>query len=222
MCFTSGLQNQSPKYDIWTSISQLTQLKEFHIGYLNVSEIPSNALRSPDGLSKLWRIGLSSANNLTISEEAFQNLTQLTNLDFFQNSFISFQKQSLKFNTKSNKHLSIYFHHCKFTSLAFDSGTFDGIQRPLKISFSNMTIDYLSESVFKSVLDNQNNSINFFPNGPNADSTIHCFNCKNHWLIKEGKENQVFNALCKEDQKKTLFHQQIKDKLNSKCKSNSF
>ena len=53
---------------------------------------------------------------------------------------------------------------------------------------------------------------------PTRNSTIDCSDCKNHWLIKEEKEIQVLNALCKEDQEKTLFHQEIKQKLNSKCK----
>ena len=190
-------------------------MKEFHAADLNVSEIPSNALRSLDGVSKLWRIALRSASNLTINSGAFQNLTQLTNLDFFENPFILFKKQSLKFNAKSNKYLSIDFHHCKFSGQTFESGAFDGIQRPLKIYFEDMTIDYLPESAFKSVLDTKNNSIDF---GINPSSKIHCFDCKNYWLIKKGKDSQVLNTICKEDQEKTLFDQEIKDKLRSKCK----
>lgn len=37
-----SLQNQPPKYDIWSSLRQLTHVKYIGVG-LNVSEMPSNA-----------------------------------------------------------------------------------------------------------------------------------------------------------------------------------
>lgn len=48
-CLKCEIQNHQPDYNIWTTLSRLTQMNQLIIG-LNVSEIPSNAFRSVDGL----------------------------------------------------------------------------------------------------------------------------------------------------------------------------
>ena len=96
---------------------------------------------------------------------------------------------------------------------SFQSGTFDGSQRPLHILFRNSNISYFDEAVFKSFLDNKQNKIDFFEN----TSLIDCESCKNYWLIKQEKENQVKVPFCKHKTKK-LYDQVIKTKLTQKCK----
>ena len=85
------------------------------------------------------------------------------------------------------------------------------------IKFLSTNINHLPEGVFKSILDYENNLIDFSKKSI-FNSKIDCEDCKNYWLIKEKKENQVFNAYCKGDITKTLFDKQIQDKLSQKCK----
>lgn len=54
--------------------------------------------------------------------------------------------------------------------------------------------------------------------GESINSQIDCDHCKNYWLIKENKKYQVFNAFCKGNPGKTLFDEDIKTKLTTKCK----
>ena len=65
------------------------------------------------------------------------------------------------------------------------------------MDYENNLIDFSKESIFNSKID--------------------CGDCKNYWLIKEKKENQVFNAYCQGHTTKTLFDKEIQDKLSQKC-----
>ena len=77
------------------------------------------------------------------------------------------------------------------------------------MTFMEMDISYLDESVFKPVLDNKFNRITFYDYsaGGSSPAYIHCENCKNYWLIKEKKQNQFKYAYCKgyNQTKLTLF-----------------
>ena len=84
------------------------------------------------------------------------------------------------------------------------------------IKFLGTNINHLPEEIFKSVLDYENNLIDFSKESI-FNSKIDCEDCKNYWLIKEKKENQIFNAYCKRHIKKTLFDKEIQDKLYQKC-----
>ena len=75
-----------------------------------------------------------------------------------------------------------------------------------------MTISYIEEAAFKSVLGDHENVVELY------DSLIDCENCKNYWLIKEGKENHVKKPICIHDKSKKLFDKEIKDKLIQNCK----
>ena len=99
------------------------------------------------------------------------------------------------------------------TGDSFAPGSFDGNQRQLKIKFERTNITYIPKSSFKSVLNDKLNDIEFY-----LGSTIDCDDCRNQWLIIDQKENQVKNALCKMDTKKTLFDNEIQLKLKTKCK----
>ena len=98
----------------------------------------------------------------------------------------------------------------------FQNKSFDGVQRPLNITFELMNVGHLAEETFKSVLNNSKSYIEFNDRFLNISSTVHCENCKNYWLIKENKQ-QVNKPECK-GSKKTLFQQEIKTKFSQKCK----
>ena len=106
------------------------------------------------------------------------------------------------------------FHYFNLTGDSFASGSFDGNKRQLDINFMISNITYIPESSFKSVLSNNGNKINF------GLSRIDCTDCRNLWLINDRKDEQVINAVCKSDTKKTLFDLFIQAKLKNKCKSN--
>ena len=86
------------------------------------------------------------------------------------------------------------------------------------ITFRSTNINHLPERVFKSVLVNKYNVIHFTFTLQDFISTIDCDDCKNLWLIKEEKGNQIINAHCKDDYSKMLFDKEIQDKLTKKCK----
>lgn len=87
------------------------------------------------------------------------------------------------------------------------------------IIFLQTNISYLAENVFKPVLDNKSNIIDLISSTKlPKNSTIDCENCKNYWLIKNNKQNQVINARCKHNSMIKLFDQENQTKLSQKCK----
>ena len=68
--------------------------------------------------------------------------------------------------------------------------------------------------MFKPALNNSLNLIYF----NSIRSKIDCDDCRNYWLIKENKQNQVTKAHCKANDNLTLFGQETKTKLSQKCK----
>lgn len=222
-CLKCEIQNHQPDYNIWATLSRLTQINQLIIG-LNVSEIPSNAFRSVDGLEplNLGKITFQILKNVTIYSGAFKNLNKLKQIIFYRTNISIFKKESLGFNTKSTQDLVIQFAYCNFSDDPFESDAFNRLQRSVQIIFWRSNINYLSESAFKSVLNNSSNEILFY-NPYILDkvySRIDCQNCKNLWLLKEGTENQVKHAYCKQNPEKRLFDFEIKNELISKCKSN--
>ena len=101
----------------------------------------------------------------------------------------------------------------------FEPGTFDGIPQNATtlIYFYRSGIDYFPESSFKPFLNNKKNKIYSIKN--NEKILTDCSDCRNLWLVNENKENQVQNVFCKDDLKKRLFDNEVKNKYKSKCKS---
>ena len=86
--------------------------------------------------------------------------------------------------------------------------------------FLGMNVTYLAKSVFKPLLKNSLNSI-FFPSPGLFSSKIDCDDCRNYWLIKKNKENQVKYTKytdCIANNTLTLFDEETKTKLSKKCK----
>ena len=139
----------------------------------------------------------------------------------FQSRIDLIERGAFKLNSKSDKQFRIIFWTVKLTNESFENGSFDGLgQRPLKIFLLGSHINYLDKTIFGSVLDNKNGLIDFTePNqGDNLNSKIDCDDCRNYWLIKENKQQQVLYAFCKANSTQNLFDQKIKTKFSQKCK----
>ena len=73
---------------------------------------------------------------------------------------------------------------------SFAPGSLDGNKLQLHIDFKYASITYISESAFKSVLDNNINKIEFSYLG-SYQSYIDCEDCRNLWLITEKNINKL-------------------------------
>ena len=179
---------------------------------INVSEIPVNAIKSIDRHQspKLQYIFFKLSQNATIKSGAFQNLDNLTEIEFF-NTTIKFEKESLKFNTKSNKPFLLQFVNCSLTGESFEFGAFNGTSNHLQIRLYGTNINYFPEAVFKPILDRSPINLIIMSNikGITTNSTVECKNEKNQWLINNGMATQVIGARCKENPDKTLFDEKF-------------
>ena len=218
-CYNCFNRYSQMNNDIWSILNQMPIL-EFLLLSINTNEIPSNVFRLNKQQSKLSYIKLKVLQNVIIKPNAFVNLNQLNIFEFVHTTFKSIGDEILKVDKKSEKHLVISFSFSNITGHSFSSKSFDGIQRPVKMYFTETNIDFLPEATFKSFLNShQNNSINFYDDRLVVKkSMIDCFNCKNYWLIKEQKQNQVINAFCKHNIRLILFDKEIQQNLKSKCK----
>lgn len=201
----------SQSYNIWATLNQFTELKSLTIR-LNISEIPSNALNKT---FKLQDLTIFNKQNLTLRSNAFEHLNNLYQITLYLKSVRKIEKSAFKFSNKTDERLKIYFLFSNeiINGDVFEAGSFDGAQRPLSIWFDRTNITHIPESSFKSVLSNNKSEIQMF-----YSSHINCYDCRNKWLIKEQKDNQVFNAYCTDDIMKNLFDPDVKSYLNSKCK----
>ena len=204
-CHICNLENRL-NYNLNRVFDQMTKLEFLAIGLDN--EIPSIG---PPNLQYL----MIGANEFVVKSDIFENLKKSKIIGFYDTIINQIQRNAFKINTNLTNQLSIQFYHCQINNDTFINGSFDGTQRPIDIQFDSMVISHLDEGAFKSVLDNKNNSI-VFGAGLNS-AVINCDDCKNYWLIKEGKEKQVKNAKCKGEDK-NLFDDEIKSKLSQKCK----
>ena len=224
-CRNCLLQKESPNYDFYNVFVQMDKLELLVLG-LNLTEIPSNAFNTSNqhNLSHLRELDLLVTQNLTIKSNAFKNLKNLQYLTFFKANIKKLENESLNFGGNLvDRKLSVDFDFVNLTPDSFETGTFDGFTKPIVIRFLyNSSLDYFPEATFKSVLNNKNNTIMNFNKEPSFD----CENCKNFWLIKDNKEGQMKNIICKQDSgkkvKRTLFNQEIKNKLNLKCNKTNF
>ena len=81
------------------------------------------------------------------------------------------------------------------------------------------SIGHLDEAIFKPFLADHTNKISFYRDTfRGIKSYIDCSDCKNYWLIKGGKDDQVTYAFCKHDEGNGLFSAKIKNELKLKCK----
>ena len=126
----------------------MTKLTSLIVG-LNVSQIPTKAFNPiNDHASLLNYIQLFSPQNYTINSGAFQNFNQLNKIHLSGfNEILSLKNGAFKLNSKSNRMLKIDFSNLR--GVRFESGAFDGVNRPVNITFSNMNVNQLPEPAFK-------------------------------------------------------------------------
>ena len=162
---------------------------------------------------KLQRIRLYSPNEITIQNAAFYNLNNLKVITFYS-KIKRIQNEAFAFKEKSSDSFKIIFKRMNLDETVFESGSFDGIQRPTDISFSYTNLTFLPEMAFKSFLDNDNNNVSFTDQG-----YINCLDCRNEWLFRDAKDKQVLDAKCIQNQYGDyLFSPEIRFIFKSRCK----
>ena len=215
-CLFCDIKNSPPNYNVWKILGTLTNVNESLIG-LNVNEIPANAIVNGNQL-QLKRLTLRGMQNVVVKSNAFQNLKTVNYIEFQQAKIKKIEKEAFKFGTKSDEKLEMNFYGSDLADDLFESGSFDGAQRPLNIVFSFKSPKFFSESSFKSVLENKENSVSLYPvlrQHPYLD----CEECKNLWLVNSDKKFQIQNAYCKSNpHKEKLYDPDVESKLKTKCK----
>ena len=103
-----------------------------------------------------------------------------------------------------------------FTADVFEDGTFDGNQRPVQVFFEITKLNYLPEGSFKSILD-QNKQNRIYIYDEKYKTTIDCEDCRNYWLIRDGKKDQLTHPVCSFDLSKFLFDDDVVIKMKAKC-----
>ena len=196
-------------------INQMHQLKILDVE-LNTTEIPSNAFSSGGNHTELRFLDIMETHhNLTVKSGAFQHLNELDGITFKHTSISAIENQAFKLNLTSSKTSKLYitFDWCNITGGIFKNGSFDGHNdRPLSVGFTVTDIDYLDERIFKTVFKNENSTIYFY------FSSLDCFDCRNYWLAKDYNATRVHSTRCNGQQGKNLFDEEIKTKLDQKCK----
>ena len=215
-CWSCPLKNQPPNYDLQNVFNQMNGLIDLLYG-LNATEIP--LIKPIGGQSKLSLLLIEAHQNLTVKGGIFQYLNYLNYLIFFQTTIKKIEKEAFKLTNRSKDEiLRINFHNCELSRLgnSFQNGSFDGAHGSLNITFRDTEISYLNKGVFKLALDNNKSVINLVED----TSLIDCEDCRNYWLVKDNKQNQVNNAFCRKKPRlaQTLFDHRIKTKLYIKCK----
>lgn len=77
-----AIKNVPPKYNVWKSLSQFTQISQLIIG-LNVTEIPSNSIIPVNRQkSTLKYLTIYNKQNLTIKSNSFSHLNNLSRIYF--------------------------------------------------------------------------------------------------------------------------------------------
>ena len=216
-CQNCLIENEPPKYDIQKILTQMNQLSFITIG-LDVNQIPSDFIGSKPSLTSLTLF--NRKQNLTIKSGAFNRLNRLSGIEIWDSKIKLIEKGAFKSNSNIDLY-KIQFVGCHLTGSSFEMGSFDGFKSPFSIVFMKSNINYLDELVFKPILDqNQWTTIDFF-SSEKYNSKIDCDDCKNYWLIKEKRDQrkyQIKYSSCINDDKLSLFSQEIVAKLSQKCK----
>ena len=208
-----SIEYSPPNHDLWKAISQLTKVTSATLN-VNVTEIPENVFTPPNGtesqIQQLWFYNFHQ--NMTFKAGAFQNLKKILNIYLWTN-FNKIEKNAFRLNQKSDKRLNIDFISDRyFTADAFENGTFDRVQRPVSVSFGIVGgLDYLPEGSFKAFFDqNKQNQVLLY-------GGINCEDCRNYWLIKDGRKERISHPNCSSNHTKLLFDDDVAAKFKVKC-----
>ena len=212
-CMADSIEHSLPNHDLWKAISQLTEATDISLN-VSVTEIPKNVITPPNGtesqIQELWLYNFNQ--KMTVKGGAFQNLNQIQRIRLW-GKFNKIEKGAFGFNQKSDERLIIdILSDPKFTGDAFENGTFDGIQRPVSVSFLiRGGLDYLPEGPFKTFLDqNKENKVELYRG-------INCEDCRSYWLIRDIRKEQIISPRCSSNYTKLLFDDDVVAKLKAKC-----
>lgn len=208
------INHQPPEYDIWNVLNAFGNAERFTI-QLDVTEIPSIAFKTTmnKGHFKLKELYFGAKNKFTIRRMAFYNLNDLNYISLRANHLDHIDNEAFAFSKSSNHKLTINFQDLDqfIYDNSFENDSFKGINRPINILFWSSNITNIKENIFKSVLNDKNNLVEM------TASYLNCIDCKNYWLIRDGKDHQIINAKCNENKNMTLFSAEIRYKLISDC-----
>ena len=213
-CMDCIIEHSPPNHDLWKAIGQLTKATSVSLN-VNVTEILENVITPPDKTeSQIQQLWFDNFNQkMTVKAGAFQNLTQIEKMNLWEN-FNKIEKSAFRLNQKSDKRLSISFisDFGYFTADAFENGTFDGVQRPVSVSFGIFGgLDYLPQGSFKAFFDqNKENQVLLY-------GDINCEDCRNYWLIKDGRKERISYPNCSSNHTKLLFDDDVAAKFKAKC-----
>ena len=207
--FHSVVNHEQSTYNIWKVISGLINAQSVYIP-INAHEIPSQAFTPINGKQlKLKTINFPINNKITIRRLAFYNLVHLQKISF--NEVEKIEREAFSFRINSAERLSIELQITNQTVIEADS--FLGVQRPVNVKFINSKMSYIPESSFKYILDENINNVIEFQN-----SNLDCFECKNHWMIRDKRnDTRVKFANCLHNKNVTLFEKKVRSDLVQKC-----
>ena len=207
------INHRPPEYDIWNVLSKFVNAERITIK-LNITEIPSIAFETTNKQHfKLKELYFGAKNKFTIRRMAFYNLNDLNYISLRANQLDHIDNEAFAFSKSSNHKLTVNFQDLNqlIYDNSFETNSFKGINRPVNIWFWTSNITNIKENIFKSVLNDKNNFIQM------TASYMNCIDCKNYWLIRDGKDHQIINAKCNENKNATLFSAEIRYKLISNC-----
>ena len=201
-----GFINYEPlEYNIWKALSSLVNVENINV-QLNITEIPSHAF---DGNQiNLTNITIKTPNQITIKKTSFYYY-YLDNLRYlnFKSKIDKIESRAIDFSKNLSDKLYISFWD-KIDGKVFDENSFEGLKRPIEISFES-EINYLPKTSFKTILDNKINMIKV--------NKINCSECENYWMIQMNKDDQIVSVKCIQNEKLNLFSPDIKDWFLSNC-----
>ena len=124
--------------------------------------------------------------------------------------------QDLKLSNLKN----ITFCNLNLKGDSFENGTFDNDKmQNCSFTFRQSSVDYIPKPSFKTFLNHESNEIFFENSYTNPKlNLIDCDDCRNYWLIRDNKQNQVKYTECKGIGSTKLFDPEIIQKLKTKCK----
>ena len=149
---------------------------------------------------------------------AFYNLNDLNYISLRANQLDHIDNEAFAFSKKSSVKLQIVFSFSYLYDDSFEIRTFDGIRRPVDITFDHLkvhkNVSCLQESMFKSVLDYDDSNTIIF-----NETYINCTDCRNQWLFRGRKDYQIKDAFCIHNTNITLFDPHNREYLSRKCKT---
>lgn len=199
------VNHRPPQYDIWKVFNGLSNVQVINV-HLNITEIPQSSV----ALEHLNTFKINTPNKITIRKRAFYHFDGLSSLKL-TSKIKKIEEKAFAMKIRSENILKIRFSAGKLNGTEFQIGSFNGIQRPVQITFHDSKITFLDKAIFKSVLDHPHSIIVF------DDSLINCTHCKNQWLIRDKNNKQVQNAKCVHDKHLTLFNSEINEFHTKNC-----